>query len=106
MVSLIPALVSINDAFFYDERYSDESLERHGFEQDGIALLWKMFDQLSIDIMNFLRSRFPSLGELNHSICCELQMIPLREKIEEIESMYECYRSIIAPCSHLTLESA
>jgi hypothetical protein len=55
-----------------------------------------MFDLLSINIMDFLRCRFPALGERNHSICCELQMIQLREKIERIERMYECYRSIVA----------
>jgi len=94
MVLPTEVLVSINDVI--GERDSDEILEKHEFDKGGVTLLWEMFDHLSIEIMDFLRSRFPVLGERNHSIYCELQMIPLREKIEGIERMYECYHSILA----------
>lgn len=99
MVLLTEVLDSINGAFplfSYGERHIDEFLEKYSFDEDGIVQRWEMFDRLSNHIMEFLRSRFPTLGERNHSICCELQISPLREKIESIQRTYECYRSIMA----------
>jgi hypothetical protein len=58
-----------------------------------------MFDRLSNNVTEFLRPRFPALGERNRSICCELQMCQLREKIESNERTYACYRSIMAQYS-------
>jgi hypothetical protein len=99
MVLLTEVLDSINGAFplfSYGERHIDEFLENYSFDEDGIVQRWEMFDLLSNHIMEFLRGRFPTLGERSHSICCELQISPLREKIEGIERTYECYRSIMA----------
>lgn len=99
MVLLTDVLDSINGAFplfFYGERHIDEFLERYSFDQDGITQQWEMFDFLSRNVIEFLRGRFPALGELNHSICCELQMCQLREKIERNERKFECYLSIMA----------
>jgi hypothetical protein len=99
MVLLTDVLGSINSAFplfSYGERHIDEFLERYPFERDGVTQQWEMFDRLSRNVMEFLRDRFPALGKRNHSICCELQMCQLREKIERNEREYECYRSIMA----------
>jgi hypothetical protein len=99
MVMLTEVLDSIHGAFplfSYGERHIDEFLEKYSFDEDGIVQRWEMFDRLSNHIIEFLRGRFPTLGERNHSICCELQLSPLREKIESIERTYECYRSIMA----------
>jgi hypothetical protein len=99
MVLLTEVLDSINGAFplfSSGERHIDEFLEKYSFDEGGIVQRWEMFDHLSNHIMEFLRRRFPTLGERNRSICCELQMSHLREKIEGIERTYECYRSIMA----------
>jgi hypothetical protein len=99
MILLTDVLESINRAFqifSYGERHIDEFLERYSFDRDGITRQWEMFDSLSRNIMEFLRDKYPALGEHNHSICCELQMCQLREKIERNEREYECYRSILA----------
>jgi hypothetical protein len=55
-----------------------------------------MFDRLSGKVLEFLRNRFPTLGERGRAACCDLQMSQLREKIARIERKYECYRSITA----------
>ena len=99
MILLTDVLAEINSAFSlfsYGERHIDEFLERYPFDRDGVTQQWEMFDRLSRNVMEFLRERFPALGELNHSICCELQMCQLREKIERNEREYECYHSIMA----------
>ena len=91
-------LDGINGAFpifSYGERHTDEFLERYAFDRDGIAQRWEMFDRLSRDVMDFLRKRFPTLGERNYSVCRDLQMCSLREKIERIQREYECYESLI-----------
>jgi len=99
MVLLTDVLDSINGAFplfSYGERHMDEFLEKYSFDQGGITQQWEMVDGLSNNVMEFLRSRFPALSERNHSICCELQMCQLRDKIGRIERTYDCYRSIMA----------
>lgn len=99
MVLLTEVLDDINSAFplfSYGERHIEEFLDQYSFDEDGIVQRWEMFDRLSNNIMEFLSSRFPTLGERNNSICCELQMSHLREKIEGIERTHECYRSIMA----------
>jgi hypothetical protein len=99
MVLLTDVLESINGAFplfSHGERHIDEFLERYPFDGDGVTQQWEMFDRLSSNVMEFLRGRFPALGERNRSICCELQMCQLREKIERNEREDECYRSIRA----------
>lgn len=98
MVLLTDVLDSINSAFpiFSDgERQIDEFLEQYPFDRDGVRQQWEMFDRLSRNVMEFLRDRFPALGELNRSICCDLQMCQLREKIERNEREHECYFSIV-----------
>ncbi len=99
MVLLTDVLESINGAFplfSSGERHIDEYLGQFSFEKDGITQRWEMFDLLSRNVMEFLRNRYPALGELNCSICCELQMDQLRDKIERNERAYECYLSIVA----------
>jgi hypothetical protein len=99
MVSLTDVLDSINSAFpifSYGERHLDEFLDKYSFDQGGIVQRWEMFDRLSSNVMEFLRERFPTLGELNRSICCELQMSQLQDKITQTERSYECYCSIVA----------
>lgn len=99
MVLLTDFLDSINSSFplfSYGERHIDEFLETYSFDGDGIAQQWEMFDRLSNNVMEFLRCRFPELGERNHSICRELQMCLLQEKIERTERTHDCYRSIMA----------
>jgi hypothetical protein len=99
MVLLTDVLDSINGAFplfSYGERHIDEFLGKYSFDQLGITQRWEMFDRLSNNVMEFLRSRFPALEERNHSICCELQMCQLRDKIERSERTYDCYRSTMA----------
>jgi hypothetical protein len=104
MVLITDVLDSINDAFpvfSYGERHIDEILERYSFNQDGLTQQWEMFDLLSRNVMEFLRDRFPALGERNRSICCERQMCQLREKIERNERECECYNSIVTRCANL-----
>jgi hypothetical protein len=99
MVLLTDVLESINRAFplfSYGERRIDEFLDQYSFDQGGTTQRLEMFDRLSNNIMEFLRCRFPALGERNHSICCELQMCQLRDKIAQTERTYECYCSINA----------
>jgi hypothetical protein len=98
VVLITDVLDTINGAFplfSYSERHIDEFLENYSFDQSGITQRWEMFDRLSKNVTEFLRSRFPALGERNLSICCELQMCQLRDKIERVERTYDCYRSII-----------
>jgi len=100
MILLKDVLKDINGAFpifMYGERHIDEFLERYPFDQDGVTQQWEMFDRLSRNVMEFLRVRFPTLGDRNRSLCRDLQMCHLREKIERNEREYECYRSIVAP---------
>jgi len=99
MILVSEVLESINGAipiFSHGERHIDELLEWFPFDRDGIARQWEMFDSLSRNVMEFLRDRFPTLAELNDSICCDLQLCQLQEKIERNEREYECYRSIVA----------
>jgi len=98
MVRIADVLQSINGAFpifSYGERHIDEFLGIYAFSADGVAQQWEMFDRLSKNVLDFLRARFPLLGDRNRAICCELQMVQLREKITRIENEYGCYSSII-----------
>lgn len=102
MILIADILSSINSAFplfSYGERHIDEFLEKYSFDEIGITRQWEMFDLLSNNVAAFLRSRFPTLGEPNRSICRELQMCRLREKIEAKERAYAGYRSIVAQYS-------
>jgi hypothetical protein len=97
-VSVDNVLSSIRGAFnifVFGERHIDEFLERYPFDRDRVTQQWEMFDALNKNFMDFLRERFPALWERNRSICCELQMYQLREKIEWNERKYECYCSIV-----------
>jgi len=100
MILLTDVLEDINGAFpifSYGERHVDEFLEKnYSSEEGGVNRLWEIFDRLFGNVLEFLRGRFPALGERERAACCELQMSQLREKITRIERRYECYRSILA----------
>ena len=99
MVFTTDVLENINGAFLLfsrGERHIDEFLENYSFNEDGVKALWEMFDRLSVNVLKFLRDRFPTLSEQARAACCELQMSQLREKIARIERAHECYRSIMA----------
>ena len=81
--------------FSHGERHMDEVLAQHdAFTADGIEQQWRMHEQLKITVLDSLYKRYPSLGERERSICCELQMCHLREKIKRNVKRYECYRSL------------
>jgi len=100
VILLTDVLEDINGAFplfSYGERHIDEFLdENYSFDGDGVKRLWEMYGRLSGNVLEFLRHRFPTLGERSRTACCELQMSQLREKIMRIERGYECYRAIMA----------
>jgi hypothetical protein len=98
---------AINGAFpifMFGERHIDEFIETFSideggakwFDEDGIKRLWEMFDLVSGNVLDFLRDRFPALGERERAACCTLQMSQLKDKITRIESTYRCYCSIMA----------
>jgi hypothetical protein len=96
MTDILSSIISAFPLFSFGERHINEFLEEYSFDEVGITQQWEMFDRLSNNVAEFLRSRFPTLGECNSSICCELQMCQLREKIEANERTFACYLSIMA----------
>ncbi|HUD12413.1 MAG TPA: hypothetical protein VMQ56_02065 [Terracidiphilus sp.] len=97
---------AINGAFpifMFGESHLHEFLETFSideggekwFDEDGIKRLWEMFDRLSENVLDFLRDRFPALGERDRAACCTLMMSQLKDKITRIERRYQCYRSIM-----------
>jgi len=98
MVLIADILTSINGAFpifSFGERHIDEFLEKYPFNEDGIKSQWETFDRLSRNVSDFLRMRFPALGETGRAICCELQMSHLRDKVVRAENSHSCYTSIL-----------
>jgi hypothetical protein len=90
------------EIFAYGERHVIEFLDGYPSDADGIRRRREMFEQLSRNVLAFLRTRFPHESERSCEIYRDLQMDPLRERIERMESAYRCYCSLlkqhVGPC--------
>lgn len=92
-------LAGMNTVPFFSqgESYILASLEQCSpFEYGGMERQWELFANVWSDVMEYLRSSFPTLGKEERWIYCQLRVSRLREMIEMNERGYECYCSIVA----------
>ena len=85
--------------FSRGESYTLAELERRSpNHHGGMKPQLEFFDGAWRDVMDYLRSNFGALGELEHRGYCRLQTDALREKIERNEQGYrECLRLAALP---------
>jgi len=97
-MNLSGCLEHINNAFpvfSFGEGYINERLDRFSFDEEGIRQRWQWHDGLAKNTLSFLNEHFPSHGQRDCLIVCDLQMSRIREKIWATEGEFGLYSSIM-----------
>ena len=97
MIPIADVVNSINNAFpifSHGEGYIEEFFNKCPVSDDEVRQQREELDRLSKNVFEFVRRRFPALGERDRSRACGLRLNPIRKKIRQVAKGYECYRSI------------